>query len=248
MHAAWVIWLRQIKRYSRARTRIVGALGQPILFLLALGFGFGPIYERAGRGDYVEFLAPGIVAMGIVLNAVFSGAEVIWDRNFGFLKETLVAPVPRFFIVLGRTLGSATTALLHGIVVLVICVVIGFRVHNLETMPLAFVFMFMIALIFSSLGTAIGSALRDIHAFPLIVNFIIMPIFFFSNALFPVSQNPLVFRTIVRANPLSYAVSGMRDALTGCVSSAIFWELGMLVALSILLMTVASFLFSRMEV
>ena len=101
MSVIYILWLRQVKRHFRMRTRIVGSLGQPLLFLLALGFGFGPIYQKAGGGNYIEFLAPGVIAMGILFTAVFSGIEIIWDRQFGFLKETLVAPVPRRNIMIG---------------------------------------------------------------------------------------------------------------------------------------------------
>ena len=185
MRAVWILWLRQIKRYFRARSRMIGSLGQPILFLFALGFGFGPIFARAGGGNYLQFVAPGIIAMGIIFNAVFGGIEIIWDRQFGFLKETLVAPVPRLAIVLGRTLGGATTALLQGVIVLVICLLAGFRIQHPLLVPLALVFMFLIALVFAAIGTAIGSVLRDMQGFQLIMNFLVMPLFFFSNALFP---------------------------------------------------------------
>ena len=104
MNAVYVLWIRQLKRYSRSRARIVGSLGQPLLFLVALGFGFGPIFRRAGAGNYLQFLAPGVIGMTILFSAVFSGIELIWDRQFGFLKETLVAPVPRMMIMIGRTL------------------------------------------------------------------------------------------------------------------------------------------------
>ncbi|MGH7441394.1 MAG: ABC transporter permease, partial [bacterium] len=109
-----ILWLRQIKRYVRSRARMVGSLGQPLLFLLALGFGLGPMYRKAGGGSYLAFLAPGVVAMGALFTAMFSGIEVIWDKQFGFLKETLVAPVSRLSIMVGRTLGGATVATAQG--------------------------------------------------------------------------------------------------------------------------------------
>ena len=114
MSTIYILWLRQIKRYLRSRSRIIGSLGQPILFLVALGFGFGPIFQRAGQGSYIEFLAPGIIAMSILFTAIFSGMEMIWDRQFGFLKETLVAPVPRLNIMIGRVLGGATRSAFSG--------------------------------------------------------------------------------------------------------------------------------------
>jgi ABC-2 type transport system permease protein len=248
MRAVWILWLRQIKRYSRARSRMIGSLGQPILFLFALGFGFGPIFARAGGGNYLEFVAPGIIAMGIIFNAVFGGIEIIWDRQFGFLKETLAAPVPRLAIVLGRTLGGATTALLQGIIVLIVCLIAGLRVHHPVLLSLALVFMFLIALVFAAIGTAIGSLMKDMQGFQLIMNFLVLPLFFFSNALFPVAGLPAPLRIAVRLNPLTYGVDGMRDALQGVASLEMATDLAVLGAIAVVLLAVSSFLFSRIEV
>ena len=145
MSTIYILWLRQIKRYLRSRARIFGSLGQPLLFLLALGFGLGPVFQKAGQGSYINFLAPGVIAMGILFTAVFSGIEIIWDRQFGFLKETLVAPVSRIEIVLGRTLGGATVATAQGIIVFLLSLFIGFRPQRFETLPAALLFMFLIA-------------------------------------------------------------------------------------------------------
>ena len=105
MTTIYILWLRQLKRYARSKARIIGSLGQPLLFLIALGFGMGPIYRQAKGDNYLTFLAPGVMAMGIIFTGTFSGIEIIWDRQFGFLKETLVAPASRLNIMLGRTLG-----------------------------------------------------------------------------------------------------------------------------------------------
>src|SRR6266481_5314680 len=179
MSAIYILWLRQLKRYFRTRIRILSSLGQPVLFLVSLGFGFGPLYQRAGAGNYLQYLVPGVIAMGVLFPAVFSGVEIIWDRQFGFLKETLVAPVSRFQIVLGRALGSATTALIQGTIVLMICSVAGFRMENFLLLPVAFGFTFLIALLGNSIGTAIGSVLDDVQGFQLIMNFLVTPLFFF---------------------------------------------------------------------
>ena len=103
----YILWLRQLKRYIRSKSRIIGSLGQPMLFLIALGYGLGPIFQKAGEGNYIEFLAPGIIAMSILFTSIFSGIEIIWDRQFGFLKEIMVAPVSRFVIMIGRTFGRS---------------------------------------------------------------------------------------------------------------------------------------------
>src|SRR3989344_4145944 len=200
MNTIYILWLRQLKRYFRSKSRIIGSLGQPLLFFLALRFGFGPIYAKAGGGDYIQFLAPGIISMSILFTAIFSGIEIIWDRQFGFLKETLVAPVSRFKIMLGRTLGGATVAILQGVLVFLICLVVGFRPTHLALLPLAFIFMFLIALLFTALGTAIASVLQDMTGFQLIMNFLVMPIFFLSGSLFPPSGLPGALNAIVKIN------------------------------------------------
>src|SRR5713101_4826143 len=150
----YMLWLRQLKRYGRSRARIIGSLGQPLLFLIALGFGFGPVFQRAGQGNYIQFLAPGVIAMTVLFSGVFNGIELIWDRQFGFLKETLVAPVPRLTIMIGRTLGGATTSVMQGLVVLAVCTLAGFRPGGLGALPAALGFMALIALTFTALGTA----------------------------------------------------------------------------------------------
>ncbi|MFU8794778.1 MAG: ABC transporter permease, partial [Dethiobacteria bacterium] len=185
MSVIYILWIRQLKRYFRSKARIIGALGQPLLFLFAFGFGFGPVFERAGEGDYMQFLVPGIIAMSTLFTSMFNGIEIIWDRQFGFLKETLVAPVSRVTIMVGRTLGGATVAIIQGLIVLSIALLIGFRIASPLGLFTALLFMFLIATLFTALGTAIASLLEDMHGFQLIMNFLVMPLFFLSGALFP---------------------------------------------------------------
>jgi len=225
-----------------------GSLAQPILFLVALGFGFGPIFQKAGGGNYIDFLAPGVIAMSILFTAVFTGIEVIWDRQFGFLKETLVAPVPRFKIMIGRTLGGATVATLQGIVVFLICLLIGFRPDNWTMLPLAIVFMFLIATLFTSMGTAIASRLNDMQAFPLIINFLIMPIFFLSGSLFPLDGLPGVIETIAKINPLSYGVDGLRYAFTGISHFNIWLDFGVVLIVALVINLIGTYMFSKIEI
>src|SRR6266480_2615336 len=127
MSAIYILWLRELKRYVRSRAQIVASLGQPLMYLIALGFGLGPVFQKAGEGSYLQFIAPGVVSMTILFSSVFSGMGLLWDRQFGFLKETLVAPVPRIQIMLGRTLGAATVAVIQATLVFVACLLVGFR-------------------------------------------------------------------------------------------------------------------------
>src|SRR5580692_9180475 len=190
MNAIYILWLRELKRYLRSRIQIFVSLAQPAFFLLAFGFGFGPIFEENGRGSYLQFMAPGIIGVTVVITAVLSGIAMLWDRQFGFLKETLVAPVPRLFVMIGRTLGGATVAMLQGTLIVVVCLIAGFRPVSLIGIPLGFAFMALIAIVFAALGTSIGSSLQDMQGFQLIMNFLVLPIFFLSGALFPLNNLP----------------------------------------------------------
>jgi len=247
MRAIYILCVRQLKRYTRSPARIVGSLGQPIVFLLALGFGFGATFAKAGGGNYLTFVTPGIVAMGILFTAVFSGIEIIWDRQFGFLKETLVAPVSRLEIVLGRVLGGAIVAMIQGAVVFLVCLALGFRFESWLLLPLAVVFMFLISLLFTSIGTAIGSVLQDMQGFPLVMNFLVMPLFFFSDALFPIKGLPGVLTFALRLNPLTYGIDGLRGALGHAYAFNATTDLAVLFFASTILLSIGSYLFSRIQ-
>ncbi len=244
----YILWLREVKKYFRSKSRIIGSLGQPLLFMIALGFGFGSIYEKAGGGNYLEFLVPGIIAMSILFTAVFSGIEIIWDRKFGFLKETLVAPVSRFEIMVGRSLGGATVAVFQGILVLIISFFIGFRIENYAMILLAILFMFMIALLFTALGTAIASSMEDMQGFQLIMNFLIMPIFFLSGSLFPLNELPNFLQKITYFNPLSYGIDGLRGALVNTVYFSINMDIVVLGIIIVLLNILGGYLFSKIQI
>ncbi len=247
MGAIYAMWLRQIKRQWRSKARLIGSLAQPILFLVALGFGFGPVYAKAGGGNYLEFLAPGVITMAILFTGMFSGMEVIWDKKFGFLKETLVAPISRFKIMFGRTLGGATVAFFQGIVVFLICLIAGLRVTNWAFFPIALFFMFLIGFLFTALGTAIASKLEDMQAFPLIINFLIMPIFFLSGALFPLENVPTAIKIITTINPLTYGVSAVRYSLTGLAFTNLFLDFSVLIILTVIVVAIGTYLFSKTE-
>jgi ABC-2 type transport system permease protein len=216
--------------------------------MVALGFGFGPIYQKAGGGNYLEFLVPGIVAMSILFTAIFSGIEIIWDRQFGFLKEMLVAPVSRFKIMLGRSLGGATVAVFQGIIVFIISFFLGFRMEDYSMLLFALVFMFMIALLFTALGTAIASLLEDMQGFQLIMNFLIMPIFFLSGALFPIKDLPSALNIVTALNPMSYGVDGLRGTLVQNASHfGLFTDFMVLGIVIILLTSLGGYLFSKIQ-
>lgn len=248
MNAVYILWLRQLKRYVRSPARLVASLVQPLMFLFALGFGLSSVFARAGLGSYVQFLVPGIVAMSIIFSSIFSGMEMLWDRQFGFLKETLVAPVPRFAIMLGRVAGGATTALLQGVIVLVIAMAFGFRPSNWYIVPEAVLAMLLLSLLFSAFGMVVGSLIKDMQAYPLIINFLVMPLFFLSGAMFPLKGLSPTMLTIATADPLSYGVDSLRQLMIGHAHFGLGIDFAVMGGLTFAFLVLGSYLFSRMEV
>ena len=248
MAAIFILWLRQIKRYSRSRAQIVASLGQPLLYLLVLGFGLGPVYQQAGRGSYLQFVAPGVVGMSVLFTSIFSGIGLLWDRQFGFLKETLVAPVPRLHIMIGHTLGGASIAIIQGLLVLVVCFIAGFRPDHLSTVPLALLFMVLTAIVFAGLGTAIGSTLQNMQGFQLIMNFLVMPIFFLSGALFPLNNIPTALAVATRIDPLTYGIDGLRGAFIGVSHFGLAMDTAILAGVACLFLGLGAWSFSKIQV
>lgn len=247
MEVIYVMWLRQLIKYFRSKPRIIGSLGQPVLFLISFGFGFGSIYQKAGNGNYIQFLAPGIILMSVLFTAIFSGIELIWDRQFGFLKETLVAPVPRLHIVLGRILGGATVAGIQGIIVFFLTLLLGFRPPNVLMIPVAFALMFIVAILFTSLGTVIASTMEDMQGFQLIMNFLVMPIFFLSGALFPLEGLPTALKILTQINPLTYGVDAVRFAMIGQAVFPVGFDVLVISVVAASLVALGSYMFAKIQ-
>jgi ABC-2 type transport system permease protein len=248
MGAIYILWLRELKRYVRSRSQIVASLGQPLLYLLALGFGLGPVFRKSGNGSYLQFVAPGVIGMSVLFTSIFSGIGLLWDRQFGFLKETLVAPVSRLSLVIGKTLGGVTVAMMQGSLVVVVCLIFGFRPVSILALPRAFLYVALIALVFGGLGTAIGSKLQDMQGFQLIMNFLVMPIFFLSGALFPLANLPKAMTVITGADPLTYGIDGLRGSLIGASHFGLLTDVLVLSSVSIVMLSVGSYLFSKIEI
>ena len=244
----YILWLREVKRYLRSRPQIIGSLAQPVMYLMILGFGLSPVFQQAGQGSYLQFMAPGVIGMGILFTSIFSGIGLLWDRQFGFLKETLVAPVPRLHIMLGRTLGGATVAMFQGTLVLIVCLIAGFRPNGILAIPEALLFMAMVAIVFSALGTLIGSTLKDMQGFQLIMNFLVLPIFFLSGALYPLDNLPGPLAAATRLDPLTYGVDGLRGALIGLSQIGPLVDFAVFLVVAGLFLTLGARAFARIQV
>src|SRR5881398_1160866 len=247
MTVVFVLWLREVKKYLRSRVQIVASLGGPLMYLGVLGFGLGPVFQRAGEGSYLQFMAPGVIGMAVLFTAMFSGIAMLWDRQFGFLKETLVAPVPRLAIMIGRTLGGATVAVLQGTLIFFVTLIAGFRPVSVLAVPLAFLLIALIAVVFAALATAIGSTIKEMQGFQMVMNFLVMPIFFLSAAIYPLEGLPRVLAALTRVDPLTYGVDGVRGVLIGRTHFGVALDVLVLLSVGVLFVALGAWRFSKIE-
>lgn len=249
--AIYTIWLREMKRFFRARSRLIGSLGMPLFFLLFLGMGFDAAFKFSGLPpgiDYMTFLAPGIIGMVLLFNSITSGLSVIWDRQFGFLKEIMVTPVSRVSIVLGKTLGGMTTALLQGFLILAIALGIGFKIKGVLGFLSSVLCMILIATSFVCLGLIFASLINDMQGFHLIVSLFTFPIFILSSALFPLERLPLWLKYLTYLNPLTYGVDGLRYSLIGMAHFSLTLDLFVLVCFCIFMIGLSAYFFRSVAV
>jgi ABC-2 type transport system permease protein len=244
-----VLWLREMKRFLRAKSRIIGALAMPVFFLAFLGMGFNRMAVPGVEGgvEYIRFLVPGILGMSLLFSSTFGGLSVLWDREFGFLKEIMVAPVSRISIVLGRIAGGVTTALIQGLLLLLISLFMGFRIDSGLSLLLALVFMILISVTFLGLGLVFASKMRDMQGFSIVMNFVIFPLFFLSGALYPLENLPSWLRYLGYADPLTYGVDGLRGVFIGVSSRPILVDLGIMLFFSLLMIAMGAYFFEKSE-
>jgi len=247
--AIYVLWLREMKRFSRARSRVFGTLAMPAFFLafLALGFNRVSLPNLPPGISYLQYLVPGILGMTLLFSSTFTGLSVLWDREFGFLKEIMVAPVSRVSIVLGRIAGGSTTSLIQGAMILVISLFMGFAPDSLWGTAASAVFMILISFTFISIGLICASNMRDIHGFTMVMNFLVFPLFLLSGALFPVENLPGPVRVLSYLDPLTYGVDGLRGTLIGVSSLPLALDLAVLALFSLLFIVMGAWFFERCE-
>lgn len=217
--AIYILWLRDLKRYWYDKPRIFASLGQPILFLFVLGTALSPAFTGPGGINFSEFIFPGIISMTVLFTSIFSAVSIVWDREFGFLKEVLVAPVSRWSIVVGKAFGGSTVAVLQGCLMLILAPLVGVKLSIMIVLQSILV-MFLIAFAITGLGIMIAARMKEMEGFQMVVNFIIMPIFFLSGALFPIDRLPEWLAILTRLDPLTYGVDLLRHVMLGIGSIA----------------------------
>jgi len=210
----YVIWLRELKRYWVDKARIFSSLAQPLMFLFILGTGLSSAFKGAGSGFGIDFIFPGIVGMTILFTAIFSAVSIVWDREFGFLKEVLVAPVSRTAVAIGKALGGASVAMIQGTLILLLAPVIGVNL-TLFTIIKMWIYMFLIAFSITSLGLIPAVKMRTMEGFQMVMNFFLFPMFLLSGALFPIRNLPKWLSFLVKVNPLTYGVDLLRQTVIG---------------------------------
>ncbi len=248
MDIVYTIWLRSVKRYMRSKSRIIGSLGMPLFLMLVLGFGLDSVVQIPGMEEgYMDFIIPGIVAMSVLFTSVFSGIQIIWDKQFGFLKATLVAPVSRLEIMIGQTFGGATAAVIQGLILMVLALLIGLHPVSISGFLIAIGFMALIGVTFTALGIAIASRMEDMHGFQLIMNFMVFLIFGLSGALFPIDGLPDYIRPLTLADPLTYGVEGIRYGLSGIAQIHPLTCLAVMAACAALMIVAGAYLFRKIK-
>ena len=272
LRAIIIIWRRDLIRYWRDRMRVLGSLAQPILFLFVFGSGLSSALRGSTGGlggagsslQYVQFIFPGIIGMSVLFTSIFGAMSIVWDREFGFLKEVLVAPIHRSAVAIGKTLGGASQAMIQGLVILVLAPLVGVKltvVGVAELVPAIFLFAFAL----SALGVAVAARMRTMQGFQVVMNFLMMPMFFLAGALFPLTGNlPAWLLVLTRLDPASYGIDALRRIVltaSGLPSQVVhgfevtlfgwtvsLWvELAVLVAFGLLMMGLAVYGFRQRD-
>jgi ABC-2 type transport system permease protein len=253
--AIFTIWQREIIRYARGKTRIISTIFQPLMFLFIFGVGLRQTLAQGNFGvDFIQFMYPGIIAMSVMGVAFFSTISTVWDREFGFLKEILVAPVSRTAIAIGKTLGATTIAAIQGLMLLILAPFIGVSIHFAVILPLFFL-MLLLSFAISGMGLLIASLMKTTESFGLLMQVLIFPMFFLSGAFFPLTAVPLWMNALSKINPLTYGVDAFRQVILNSqipsevIKNIVLYSIQVntlfLVIFSLIMISAAVFAFNR---
>jgi len=246
----YTLWLREMKWLIRAKSRLIASIVQPFLWLAIIGVGMSSTLKIPGAQiSYLQFMAPGIVGMTLIFSSTMAGVSVLWDKQFGFMKEILVAPVPRIQIMLGKAIGGMTTSILQGLLLLLAAAAVGVRPSGIIELLQVLVFMVLISLTFVSIGLAFASRMEDPVAFPIVMNFLIMPLYFLSGALYQVQLAPSWLSFLSHLDPLMYGVDGIRGAILGTsyAQFPIWLDFAVLGVFAVAMILLGSYLFKKIK-
>lgn len=247
LDAIYVIWLREMKRFFRDRSQLWVGTVRPVTWLFFMGFGLSPSYHGSHGASYTQFMLPGVIIMTLLFTAIQSSISIIWDREFGFLKEMLVAPISRTSIVIGKAFGGTTLSMIEATIVLCLGPFLHVRFSAVQFLA-CLAIMAGVAFAISALGITIASRMRSFEGFGAIMNFLVMPLFLLSGALFPLQGLPVWLAFLVRSNPLSYGVDLMRGCLLHSQQYPTLLSLGVLSGFTLVMIGSAVYQFNRQEI
>jgi ABC-2 type transport system permease protein len=241
----YALWYRELKVFSREKSRIVSSLFTPLLWIVVFGGGLGSAISLGGV-NYQVFIFPGILTMTILFSSVFFGLYIVWDKKIDFFKEVLVAPLSRTTIFAGKMVGGSIDALIQGVAMLLFGVLLGIN-YTVIKLAISFVFMFILASGLVSLGLIIGANMESVEGFQMIVSFLLFPMFFFSGALFPIKNLPPYLLVFTSLDPVTYAVDGLRGALLGTSQLPVTLNLTVLTCFAAVMVAIGTWTFSRLK-
>lgn len=243
--AVYVLWLREMKKFLRVKSRVLGTMAMPFFMLVFMGLGFRRVEIPGiiGNIEYIQYLVPGMIGMTVLFSSSFSGVSILMDKQFGFLKEIMVSPVSRFSIVVGRIFGGGSISIIQGVIILVFSLMLGFKIQSITGFLGAILYMSLISVSFISIGMIFVMMMKDVHGFNMIMNVIVFPIFLLSGALFPVSNLPAAIQVFSYLSPLTYGVDGMRGLLCGYQVFPHYLNISILLIVSLVAMAIAAHVF-----
>ncbi len=242
-----VLWERELKRYWRSKSRIISSIAMPLLMLISFGMGFKQLsIAGIGSAGYINFLVPGLIAFSLMTSSLMGGMSILWDREFGFLKEIMVSPINRLSIVIGRVAGGTTTSLIQGLLIMLISMLFGFNINLISIIPFILI-MGLISVLFMGFGLLLSSIITDIQGFGSIMSLIVMPLFFLSGTFYPLKGLPFAVQLLSFLDPMSYGVDALRAINNGVSSFGLMNDLIILTILSVILISISTYLFNKSE-
>jgi len=249
-NAVYVIVAREFKKFVREKTRLISTIARPLIWLFFVGGGLSGLIPERNGVTYLQFIYPGIIGMTILFSSIFSAISIIWDKEFGYMKEILVAPVSRSSIVFGKALSGTIVSMIQVAIILVICPFIGISISAVQIAGVL-VFSFLLSFCICNIGILIATFYESFESFSMIMNFIVMPMFFLSGAMYPVNRLPHVLKSLAKVNPLSYGIDGMKNIIfpkalyAGISDFSITFDVIIITVLSVFLMMMSTYVFRR---
>ena len=247
VNVIYVLVAREFKKFVRERSRLISTIARPLIWLFLVGGGMSRIVTPDLGVSYMKFIFPGILGMTILFSSIFSSLSIIWDKEFGMMKEILVAPVSRFTVVIGKALSGTLISVIQTVIILAISPFLDIEL-GFMTICYAVAIAVLLSFCISSLGIVIATFYESFESFSVIMNFIIMPMFFLSGAMYPVNKLPEILQVITRLNPLTYGVDALKHVLLGAegiVDFSILTDISVLAVTSIIFVSAAGILFER---